>query len=357
MIDDADKNRGTVTTRIFKAYTRTDTVSGGYLNGQRIVLLRLGTPRITVPVGLALYMPDPARTAWTKAATTVRKQGVPPQHRPPQPARNPPYATQQALAFTLMAAFTRAHPALAVKMVLADALSATSPCMEPAAQRFSTHVLSHLRQHQNVRSRHRRISREQYFSPYPGVPQTVKIRGDEDVSVLGNRARLSVDAHHPKRFVIARTYADEPDSRDSVASELSWRTVDSVQGYPVRWRVEVFLEDWKSYEGWGQLTKQPDEDGSSHGLILSLRLAHCRRAHPQQLARLEHNRPAGTVGRLLAKPRVESLLACIRELRVADNPHEQLTRLSQAIAEVLQGAPSKKHRHTRDLGRLEPTPS
>ena len=105
------------------------------------------------------------------------------------------------------------------------------------------------------------------------------------------------------------------------------------------------------------MTKQPDEDGSSHGLILSLLLDHCLLVHPQQLARLEHNLPACPVGSLRAKTRVESLLAFIRELLLADNPQEQLTRLSQAIEEVFQLAPSKKYLHNRDLGRLEPTPS
>ena len=82
-------------------------------------------------------------------------------------------------------------------------------------------------------------------------------------------------AHHQKRFVIALKYEDETEYRYIVASDLSWRTLDIVQGYTLRWLVEVFLEDWKLYEGWGQLTKQPDDDGSSRGLILSLLLDHC----------------------------------------------------------------------------------
>jgi hypothetical protein len=131
--------------------------------------------------------------------------------------------------------------------------------------------------------------------------------------------------------------------------------------------VDVFLgqvplrlgyhEDWKSYEGWGQLTKQPDEEGSRRSLILSLRLDHCLLCHPYQQARLEHKLPAGTVGSLPARVRVDSFLAFIRELRLADSPHEQLNRLTQALEEVLPRAPSKKHMNTRDLGRLEATPT
>jgi hypothetical protein len=357
VIDDSDKKRCQVTKRIFNAHKLKDKVGGGYINGQSIVLLLLITPRLTFPVGFAFYMPDPALTAWNKENTRLKKQGVPPKHRPPKPARNSQYLTKQELALVLLEAFKRDHPAIEVKMVLADALYATNEFMEQAAQLFSTQVISQLRQNQNVRFRNRLINLEKYFSQHPGVPQTVKIRGDAEVTVMVNSARLYVDAHHQKRFVIALKYEDETNYRYIVASDLSWRTLDIVQGYTLRWLVEVFLEDWKSYEGWGQLTKQPDEDGSSHGLILSLLLDHCLLVHPQQLARLENNLPACTVGSLLAKTRVESLLAFIRELLVADNPQEQLTRLSQAIEEVFQLAPSKKHLHTRDLGRLEPTPS
>ena len=39
VVDDSDKKRCKVTKRIFKAYKLYDKTSGGYLNGQTIVLL------------------------------------------------------------------------------------------------------------------------------------------------------------------------------------------------------------------------------------------------------------------------------------------------------------------------------
>jgi hypothetical protein len=45
--------------------------------------------------------------------------------------------------------------------------------------------------------------------------------------------------------------------------------IDIIQAYSLRWLVEVFFEDWKLYEGWGQrpnnLTKrdQPKPDSES----------------------------------------------------------------------------------------------
>jgi hypothetical protein len=121
--------------------------------------------------------------------------------------------------------------------------------------------------------------------------------------------------------------------------------------------IEVFVQDWKVNEGWGQLTTQPDEDGSSRSLILSLRLDHCLLLHPHQLARLENKLPAYTVGSLQQRTRVDYLLAFIRELILADNPGEQFNHLCQAVEEVFQLAPSKNHLNNRDLGRLEPTPT
>jgi hypothetical protein len=171
-----------------------------------------------------------------------------------------------------------------------------------------------------------------------------------------SRARLDVDAHHQKRGVMALTYAPETADRDLVASDLAWRTWDMVQGSTVRWLVEVFFADWQVQAGWGPLTTPPDEDGSSRRLILSRRLDHGRLLHPHPLARLEHQRPAYTVGSLHQRTRVDSLLAFIRELILADHPGEPFHRLSQAVEEVFQWAPSKKHLNNRDLGKLEPTP-
>ena len=176
----------------------------------------------------------------------------------------------------------------------------------------------------------------------------ISIRGDEAVSVLVSSARLYVDAHHTKRFVIALKYEQETDYRDLVASDLSWRTLDIVQAYTLRWLVEVFLEDWKGHEGWGQLTKQPDEEGSSRGLILSLLLDHCLLLHP-------HQRPAWNTNSLRTpwaaytqRTQVECLLAFIRDLILTDNPQEQLNRLRGDVRYFVHprpkiGGPGSRH--------------
>ncbi len=81
--------------------------------------------------------------------------------------------------------------------------------MEQAAKLFDTPVISQLPKNQNVRFRNKLISIENYFTHYPGGPQNLSSRGAEEVGVLVSRARLSVDAHHQKRFVIALKYEQE----------------------------------------------------------------------------------------------------------------------------------------------------
>src|SRR3989442_14749513 len=94
-----------------------------------------------------------------------------------------------------------------------------------------------------------------------------------------------------------------------MASDLAWRIVDIVQVPSLRWLVEVFIQDWKGHEGWGQLTKQPGEEGARQSVILSLLVDHSLFVHPDQQAQLKNNLPAYTVGSLQAKVQV----ACLGE--------------------------------------------
>jgi hypothetical protein len=80
--------------------------------------------------------------------------------------------------------------------------------------------------------------------------------------------------------VIALKYEGETEYRYLLATDLTWRTQDILQAATWRWLVEVFLPDWQAYEGWGTLTKQRGEEGSSRSLILSLLVDHCLLLHP-----------------------------------------------------------------------------
>ncbi len=148
--------------------------------------------------------------------------------------------------------FRRAHPDITVKCVVADALYGTDHFLKKASQIFGgVQVISQLRNNQNIRLRGKTYALERYFTSHPGVAQTIRIRGGEEVPVTVGSARLLVCAHGQKRFVIALTYEGEDTYRYLVATDLSWRTLDIVQAYTLRWLLEVFFADWKAYEGWG----------------------------------------------------------------------------------------------------------
>jgi len=230
--------------------------------------------------------------------------------------------------------------------------------MDKASATFGNiQVVSQLRKNQKIRFRTKEMNLETYFSKFPGTPQKIKIRGGNEITVIVGSARLHVCAHGKKRFVIALKYEGEDEYRYLVASDLSWRTLDIVQAHTLRWLVEVFFEDWKSYEGWGQLAKQPDEDGSRRSLTLSLLLDHCLSFHPEQEARLENKLPASTVGSLREKIKAESWVKVIHELVSSENPLQKCRMFRKRVEEVFKLSSSKKHKNGLDMGRLEPTPS
>ena len=73
-----------------------------------------------------------------------------------------------------------------------------------------------------------------------------------------------------------------------------------VQGPTLRGLVEVFMQDWKAYAGWSQLTKPPGEEGARHRVILSLLVDHALCLPPDQHAQLHNTLPAYTGGSAIA---------------------------------------------------------
>ena len=357
VIDDTDNPRSKSAKALAHLYKLRDKESGGYLWGQSLVFLVLVTPKISLPVGFVFYQPAPELSAWYKQAKVCKKQGVPPKQRPPKPAPNAQYPTKQQLALRLLAAFKAQQPDIRVHCIAADALYGTRAFVDEASTMFGgVQVLSQIRSNQNIRAGTREQHVADYFATHPGTPYTIRIRGGEEVVVWVSSARLYVCSHQTKRFIVAIKYAEEETYRYVIASDLSWRTLDIVQGHSLRWLVEVFIQDWKSYEGWSQLTKPPGEEGARHSVILSLLVDHSLFVHPDQQHQLKNNLPAYTVGSLRANVQVACLLEVIDDVVSSDNPQEKLKRFTQALHEVFAFGHSKKHMVQRQLGRLEPTP-
>jgi hypothetical protein len=245
-----------------------------------------------------------------------------------------------------------------VHCITADALYGTAPFVDGASAIFGgVQVIAQRRSKQNVRVQKRAQHVADYCATHPGTPHTIRIRGGQKVVAIVGSARLYVSSHKTKRFVVALKYEGEDTYRYLIASDLTWRTLDIVQGQTLRWLVEVFIQDWKSYEGWSQLTKQPGEEGARQSVILSLLVDHALFVHPDQHAQLTHNLPAYTVGSLRAHVQVECLVNVIENLVSSDTPQEQLHRFTHALHQVFAFGHSTKHMIQRQLGRLEPTPS
>lgn len=356
--DDSDHKRSKKTPRLHKTHKIKDKSSGGYINGQNIVLLMLIPAKVSLPVGFELYQPDPAQQAWKKEDKHLQKKGVAKKERPKAPPYNPKHPSKPQLALRLMEQFRHHHSQIKIKAVVADALYGQAKFMDAAAALFGgVQVISQLRHNQNIRFRNRKQSLTHYFSNHQGGDQVLSIRGQPPITATVGSIRVEVCSHAKKRFVIALKYPGEQDYRYLVATDLSWRTVDIIQAYTLRWLVEVFIEDWKSYEGWAQLAKQTGEEGTSRGLTLSLLLDLLLLLHPRQLARVKNKLPAYTVGSLQRTIQMEALLLYVEQLLQAPNPAERLTQLSLSVQEFFLLRPSAKHMSGRDLGRLEPTPS
>lgn len=357
-LDDTDNKRSKSARTLAHLYKLRDKESGGYVWGQSLVFLVLVTPKISLPVGFAFYQPAPELSAWYKKDKTLKKQGVPKKQRPSQPPANPLYPTKQTLALSLLAQFKTQHPDCKVHCITADALYGTAPFVDGASALFGgVQVISQIRSNQKVRLHKREQNVHDYFAAHPGTPHTIRIRGGQEMVAIVGSARLYVCAHKTKRFVVALKYEGEDTYRYLIASDLTWRTLDIVQGQTLRWLVEVFIQDWKSYEGWSQLTKQPGVEGARKSVLLSLLVDHALFFHPDQHAQLTHNLPAYTVGSLRAHVHVECLVDVVKDLVVSEAPQEQLHRFTHALHQVFAFNRSKKHMIQRQLGRLEPTPS
>src|SRR5467141_4090726 len=358
VIDDTDNPRSKSAKTLAHLYKLRDKESGGYLWGQSLVFLLLVTPKISLPVGVVFYQPAPELSTWDKTEKALKKQGVPQKQRPPKPAPNPQYPTKQQLALCLLEAFKTHHPDMQIHCITADALYGTATFVDGASALFGgVQVLSQIRSNQNLRVGKREQHVADYFATHPGTSHRIRIRGGAEVSAMVGSARLYVCSHKTKRFIVAIKYEEEETYRSLIASDLSWRTLDMVQGHTLRWLVEVFIQDWKSYEGWSPLTKQPGEEGARHSVILSLLVDHSLFVHPDQQAQLKNNLPAYTVGSLRANVQVECLVDIIDDLVSSDHPQDQLKRFTQALHEVFALGRSKKHMIQRQLGRLGPTPS
>ena len=85
ILDDVTNPRTKVTERIGYAHKIKHPSSGGFVNGQSLVMLLLVTAAVTIPIEFRFYQPDPVYQQWRRQEQRLRRQGVPKRQRPPFP--------------------------------------------------------------------------------------------------------------------------------------------------------------------------------------------------------------------------------------------------------------------------------
>lgn len=348
-IDDTDRERSKNAKHIYKLGKQKDKKSGGYFMGQSIVFVLLVTEKVSIPVGFAFYQMDSNLKAWQQRDEELKKQGVKKKDRPAEPDRDPRYPTKNTIALRLVGLFRATFSEIKIKAIKADALFGTAEFMDGVAALYpKSQIISQIRSNQKmVREGKEKVVLD-YFATQRARKGTLTIRGGKKVKIEYKSIRAKVKAHQKKRLIIALKYEGEEQFRYIIAKDMTWRVQEVLECFTLRWLVEVFFQDWKQYEGWGQLTKHVGEEGSRKSLILSLLFDHCLLSHPLQAARIKDNLPLYTVGSLRNRLSVESLVHHFEHLLAHQKPKRYLEELVQNIDKVYVLNPSTKHMSGRN---------
>lgn len=352
VIDDTDRERSKHTTQISHVHKIRDKKRSGYFNGQNVVFLLLINEKITMPVGFCFYEPDPEQVAWRKEDARLRAKGVEKCYRPKPIPANPNYPSKKSVALKLLSDFAEAYEQVHISALVADAFYGTLDFIEGSLIKFkNVQVISQIKKNQLIVVNNKEISVENFFKNYTGHTEQVELRGTKKtITYCGGRFKIK--SHKTKYFVIALKYEGEDEYRYLIAKDMTWRDIDIIKTYGLRWLVEVFIQDWKQYEGWNQLAKQTGEDGSNRGVILSLLTDHALLLHQEQKALFENKRPAATVGSLREKVMMESLQVFIEKIVSSDNPKALIDEFSSKLSELFELRSSVKHLRHVDMTYL-----
>ena len=191
------------------------------------------------------------------------------------------------------------------------------------------------------------------FANFMGTTEEVTLRANKQ-QITYRSAKLKLKAHDgKKRYIISLKYDGESEYRYLIANDMTWRDIDVIKTYANRWLVEVFIQDWKCYEGWGQLAKQRGCIGADRGVLLSLLCDHALHFHRAQLNSFKNNEPAITTGSLREKVMLESLITFIENIVASADPKSVFEQCSEQLSELFELKTSLKH--LRSFKNMEET--
>ena len=176
-IDETDNPRSKQTSFIHKAHKYFEKKSGGYKNGQEIVVLVLITSTITIPVGFAFYEPDKAISDWRKENKRQIKQNVPKSDRPKRPKPSDNYRSKTQLAAELVKDFKINNSEIKIKAVVADALYGSNSFYKSMPE-VSNQLISQLKTNQKVTYKNKQYTVKEFFTTvFKPIKSTIVIRG------------------------------------------------------------------------------------------------------------------------------------------------------------------------------------
>ena len=343
-LDDTDRARSKNAKKLHNLGKQKDKKSGGFFNGQSIVFLLLVSDKISIPVGFKFYKMDPVWKAWKTQDNILKKQKVKKPARPVEPKRDPKYPTKNKIGLNLVTDFKRDFGYIKVRAIKADALFGTAEFVDGVGFLYpKSQVISQIRNNQKIIIKGEEVVVSEYFDKKTAKKGKLIIRGGKEIAIEYVSVIGEVKAQSQKRLIIALKYEGEVKYRYIIARNMTWRVQDVLECYSLRWLVEVFFQDWKMYEGWGQLTKHVGEEGSRQSLILSLLFDHCLLSHPAQSVRLKDNLPIYTVGSLRNKLSVQSLMQVFEYILEQPDPKKYLEKLAENIDQVYVLRVSSKH--------------
>ena len=351
VIDDSDHQRSKNTTHIAHVHRIKDKKYDGYFNGQNLIFLLLVTDKITFPVGFSFYEPDPELHEWKSKDQELKKQKVCKKERPEQPVKNAKYPSKLEIALDLLRGFFQNHPSLKIKCILADAFYGSADFVKTASEMHGgVQVISQIRSNQLIRNkRGLLVEVGQHFASENRTHRRISIRGEKEEIIVLCAQKLWVAAHKEKRMVIAIRYENQNDFRYIIASDMTWQYIDVIQAYTLRWLIEVFFQDWKTYEAWSNLAKQQGVEGSSRCVILSLLLDHSFFLHEDQRPCIENKLPLHTIGSLTQKCRLQILFDAISSIFESPKPEEAFEEIKKSLEMTISLEKSEKHMSHRDF--------
>lgn len=359
LIDDLDRARSKKTKNIWGAHKTYNKKGGGFINAQNLVLLVLVTKKITIPVGFEFYRPDPKQKLWRKNDKILKEKGILKKNRPIQPERDPAFPTKKKIAATLLRRFKYYHHRINIKSIDADNAYLSNEMRVECARIYpEVNFNSQIKKTQKVRvGKRAEISVMQFFSHAKTRKKTFNIRGKLEKTIIFASARVYVKSLKRKMHVVAFKYENEDKFRYICGSELSWRAEDIILSYGLRWLVEVVIEDWKLYDGWGQEACQHGIEGAYRGVQLSLLLDHFLLQHPVQRHLHNAGKPLYTVGSLKNQLQLESLYKTIEAIIESDDPKKRLNQVMASMKDLLFIRNSDKHMSGREIGDFNLSPS